>query len=366
MMISQLTGTDFSAPETQPVAQAAVKQINAQGGLDGHPVNLIVCDDKESPTVNAACARTAVSDKAIAVVEGISISGTGGIPILQAAGIADINTPNLSIQDTSPVSLPLTSELATYAGAGMLLATRGCKKIAIVTNSEPLGQVGGHQITAGAEVDGATQVSFQTAAPTDADFSPIVATAIQSGAQCIGASTTPTQSIALMTAIHQSSKPTIPIGTIEEGFPPALVQKLGSSANNLLVTSPSYLPSDSQASGFVNLVKSFGGGAADESGFAEDAYSGFSALTSIAANVSGDLTSASFLAAANKATGLKVALYPQPLSWATPNPVKEFSRNTNPWVLAYAWDNTAYKLIANGELINTKAAFAKYAASPSS
>jgi ABC-type branched-subunit amino acid transport system substrate-binding protein len=44
------------------------------GGIKGAKLNLIVCDDKDSPNTSASCARTAISDHVAAVIAGISIN----------------------------------------------------------------------------------------------------------------------------------------------------------------------------------------------------------------------------------------------------------------------------------------------------
>ena len=55
-------------PEVGAGAQAAAKAINSQGGINGHPIQIITCDIHDTATGEQACAEKAVSDGATAVV----------------------------------------------------------------------------------------------------------------------------------------------------------------------------------------------------------------------------------------------------------------------------------------------------------
>jgi ABC-type branched-subunit amino acid transport system substrate-binding protein len=363
MMLSQITGADFGSPETVPVAQAFVQKWNANGGLAGHQVTLVTCDDKESPNTNAQCARTAVADHAVAVVEGVSISDTGGFPILQAAGIPDFNSPTVPAQNTDSNSFPVTGgDAADYGGVGLLLAGKGCSKIAVIADSSAPAQAAGHQEAAGVTSQGGKLTFFQTVSSSTADYTSVVDAALGSGANCLGLTTAPTESVKALTALHQSTNPNILTGTLEAGFPPVLASQLGALAKGLIVSSGYYLPSDSQASDFNSLVSGTSVGAKGESGFAENVYAGFETLQAIGKTMSGSVTAATVLAAANKASDLTVSLLPKPLSYTTPNPVSGYERLTNMWILGYEWSGTTYApLQGSAGLVNAQPALEAYA-----
>lgn len=56
-------------PEEGAGFTAAVKAINAKGGINGHPINGVVCDDQLNSTAAANCANNAVSSGSAAVIE---------------------------------------------------------------------------------------------------------------------------------------------------------------------------------------------------------------------------------------------------------------------------------------------------------
>ena len=90
MQIATLTGPSNNVPEDAQGGKLAVKAINAAGGVKGHPLELVVCDDKFDPNGAAECARKAVAEKVSAVTFLNSGFGDKVIPILAAAGIPSV------------------------------------------------------------------------------------------------------------------------------------------------------------------------------------------------------------------------------------------------------------------------------------
>ncbi|HEY3258769.1 MAG TPA: ABC transporter substrate-binding protein [Pseudonocardiaceae bacterium] len=66
---------------------AAVKAVNAAGGIKGRPLRAKVCADKNNVNTAVQCARNAVSDRAVAVVGSFGQYGSQYLPILEAPGI---------------------------------------------------------------------------------------------------------------------------------------------------------------------------------------------------------------------------------------------------------------------------------------
>jgi branched-chain amino acid transport system substrate-binding protein len=85
--ISNLTGIASSTfTDGAGGAQAIIDQQNAAGGIDGHPLKLIVKDDTSSLTLDATDAQELVSDGATVVIDYSAFAFTGA-PFLQKAGI---------------------------------------------------------------------------------------------------------------------------------------------------------------------------------------------------------------------------------------------------------------------------------------
>lgn len=74
---------------TQPApgAKAAVDQINANGGVNGHPISLKACKVDQTPEKNISCANSFVQDGVVAVVDGFDTGSGAVLPILHSAKI---------------------------------------------------------------------------------------------------------------------------------------------------------------------------------------------------------------------------------------------------------------------------------------
>jgi ABC-type branched-subunit amino acid transport system substrate-binding protein len=120
-------------PEVQAAAQAAALAINKAGGLKGHQVKDIFCNDQFTSQGAAACAREAVSDHVLAVVGSFSVYDDNINPILQHAGIPNIgNTPVQTTDFDSPISFPIQSgAINDYQGDIFAMAQAGISKIGV-------------------------------------------------------------------------------------------------------------------------------------------------------------------------------------------------------------------------------------------
>jgi branched-chain amino acid transport system substrate-binding protein len=92
-------------------AKAAVAAFNKRGGVGGHCLKLLACDDGADPNQAADCARKMVDSKVVATINDTTSFGNQGvIDILTAAGI-----PRFEV---SPGTEDLTAPLSYAIGAG--------------------------------------------------------------------------------------------------------------------------------------------------------------------------------------------------------------------------------------------------------
>ena len=122
----------FSQPETFTGAQARVDAINAAGGINGHPVELIGCDSNLDPNQEKACIDQAISEKVSAIVSSsifftpLTTLEAAKIPFIGAQGI----TPD---QLSSSMSYPFSGVVGWFKGEVAIAVKNGAKKITIVT-----------------------------------------------------------------------------------------------------------------------------------------------------------------------------------------------------------------------------------------
>jgi branched-chain amino acid transport system substrate-binding protein len=104
-MLNNETGAASAFPELSLADEAGIELINTElGGVDGHPIEFVVCDVKFSPEGSESCAQLAVNDDAVAVLGGIDIFGTG-IPILTDNGVPFVGGIPVAFEAArSPVS----------------------------------------------------------------------------------------------------------------------------------------------------------------------------------------------------------------------------------------------------------------------
>jgi len=129
-----LTGAGLNEPLWLAGAQAAAAGVNLRGGINGHPVRLVECDDGNTADKATACAREFVSDHAIAIAGGVTLFGDLVTPILQKAGIPVIGSlPIEPVEYNSPDEFLLdTSGEGTVGGGLVALHATGAKSVFIV------------------------------------------------------------------------------------------------------------------------------------------------------------------------------------------------------------------------------------------
>ncbi|MEU9995903.1 ABC transporter substrate-binding protein [Streptomyces sp. NPDC050848] len=120
-------------PGMPAMAQAFARWVNASGGIDGHELKILTCNEQNTSSGAAACARRAVREKAVAVVGSYSQNGRAFMAPLEAAEIPYIGGYGVSEDEfTSPLSYPVNGGLASLmAGHGMQLA-ESCDKVSLV------------------------------------------------------------------------------------------------------------------------------------------------------------------------------------------------------------------------------------------
>jgi ABC-type branched-subunit amino acid transport system substrate-binding protein len=142
MMITA-TGPGNPGYDAIPGAQAAVADVNAAGGVRGHPVKLTVCDTHGNQNQAAACAQQALSTSSILATVGDD-DYSGGSPI---AGVLGDQMAAIAHKQYTPPDYSGKGVFATDCGgigisAGMAewLAKDGSKNMAALVFDNQGGQ----------------------------------------------------------------------------------------------------------------------------------------------------------------------------------------------------------------------------------
>lgn len=156
------------------IAEGAVVDINNGGGINGHELELITCNEGADPNKAADCARQAVDEGVAAMVGGFTANGDAIMPILEEAGIPWFAPPGISSAElSSEDSYPITSGVLGLAGLGRMAAEDGCEKVASVNYDLPsAGQIS-QLVDIGLASGGGTASDLIKVPPTTTDFSTI-------------------------------------------------------------------------------------------------------------------------------------------------------------------------------------------------
>lgn len=167
-------GTDATnMPGMPAMAKAYAAYVNSRGGIDGHKLNVLTCNEKNNPAGAAGCAHTAVVKHVAAVVGSYSQYGEQFMAPLEAADIPFIGGYGISQQEfTSYLSYPVNGGEATLlAGNGQQLAGT-CDTTALVRPDTAAGDDDVSLLDTGLATGGHTDKATDVRAPEDAtDYS---------------------------------------------------------------------------------------------------------------------------------------------------------------------------------------------------
>lgn len=126
----------YNSQDSVAVAKAAIRGVNERGGIDGRPLELVYCNDKNDPNTAAACAREMVTENVVAMVRSIAIAGGDQVSaILGEAGIPDVGRAALAPAEFSASNAYLLdgSVLSAYAGVLQYFADNGGESVFLTT-----------------------------------------------------------------------------------------------------------------------------------------------------------------------------------------------------------------------------------------
>jgi branched-chain amino acid transport system substrate-binding protein len=303
-IIAVLSNPEFSDPEAATAAEAYVKQANASGGINGHPIDLQVCDSDLNPNKETACFQQAVTDHDVAVVGSFLLFGTG-MKLLQQAGIPFIGGNGTTLAEyTSSISFPADSgEIGWYYGQVAMLRKAGATKAAMLYCDTAACELSVHYAQTYWSATGGGTIKSVVAPLADADFSAQAASAASGGTNGVMLSSA-TQEIPKMITDLRQADFTGPIALIDSFVNSSTVSAMGSYANGLLVSGlldPITETSNPGVTAFVNAMNSVDP-SAPKDGEAEHSWNGFDLFGQVARTITGNITATSLLNALEHVT----------------------------------------------------------------
>jgi branched-chain amino acid transport system substrate-binding protein len=112
-------------------ANLAAEYINDQGGINGRPVEVIVCDEQFDPAIAATCARDAVAEGVVSVVGSFTYFAESIVPVIAESDITWFGAccPISPSELTSPHSFNIGNQPMYAVGEVKRAVEDGCEAI---------------------------------------------------------------------------------------------------------------------------------------------------------------------------------------------------------------------------------------------
>lgn len=234
-----LSNPMLSSPMYKSGMQAAVKVVNAAGGVKGRDLVLEFCDSDLDPNKESSCARELVSKGVVAAVGPEVVADQAGVPykIFASSGIPVFGGNGLSPAELSDSnSYPMASGApGWFYGAAKALQLAGSGSVAIYADAGPSGQFAGKLAADGLKALGIKDAGTTFAdAKADPTFASSAAKVVASGAKgvLIASTAVPIMVKALGDAGFRGE-----IATFSGALTGVSIETMGDSGNGILVSS---------------------------------------------------------------------------------------------------------------------------------
>ncbi|HSZ99785.1 MAG TPA: ABC transporter substrate-binding protein [Streptosporangiaceae bacterium] len=224
--ITSLSGPYASTLDVSlKAAQARVDLQNAQGGVNGHKIQLIAADDGGSPTTALTAAQELVESKGVLAVAPVSYVTSAMANYLHSAGVAVVGAnidgpewgtqPNTNMFGTMGYMSPDYPANTTIA---LLFKKMGATNVACVGNNNPSGASACEGLKTAAKAVGVnlvyTNVSLSL---TSTDFTSLALALKNSHATGMMLNLASSQALPLMVSLYQAGVK-IPAEILAEGY----------------------------------------------------------------------------------------------------------------------------------------------------
>jgi ABC-type branched-subunit amino acid transport system substrate-binding protein len=332
--------------------QAALQ--NAKGGINGHKIDVIGCDDQSDPNVGAQCAQQAVRDHVAALLGVFTLVSANIWPIVNAAGIPEIGLVQYGAGDmTSPNAWPLTAPapVANGSAMGYLAKVKGCKAVADVqANAGPNSDLPVALDKEATAAAGGTYVGpFLLPVTQGLADAPSIARSIVSKANCAEVSDGQ-NGIILMKSILQQD-PNFKLAANELALPGDWPTQLGQQAG-ALNTIGGLAPDTSKAPGIASYLAQMKAQAPGDqlSDFSKLAWASWYAFAQVASTIKGPITAQSVTAALGKASSVSTEGITAPVDFTKATQIKAITRIFTTQFFVLGADNGS--VVQSGGLIN--------------
>jgi branched-chain amino acid transport system substrate-binding protein len=335
--------------------RASVRAVNARGGIDGRPLELVYCNEQNDAAAAEQCARDAVKKKVVAVVGYSSPRGAAAIhAILDPASIPVLaGGPVTETDFTSPLAYNVDGGVVSaFPACGTALADAGSKVQGIVRTDvdsaaslEPL-------IGAGIAGAGAKNSGVIIKVPANAaDFSGFVRTLDDAGVTGVTSAIAEPLLVQLLQTANQLGVD-LKVCTSQDAIKPNTLKDLGEAAGNLYTAGLPPAVKDSPAPGVDTYFKELkaetdaGGknaGADEISANDLRGWEGPRMIERVASTIKGDVTGETLVAALNQQTAYDADMFGT-IDFTKPGALQPSLRNYSAYLAKWSVKDGNYVL----------------------
>jgi ABC-type branched-subunit amino acid transport system substrate-binding protein len=306
-----------ATPEVPEGAIAAAEALNAAGGIDGSPVEILQCDLANDPNQARACGEQAVSEGVVAAVGPVSANAGEYFPVLEAAQIPVVgNVPAAAADFTSAASYPLYGGIVSASAglADVLVSQGGATTISLarieLAAAAAIGIFANQSLARGGMAVN-KDVSIPVGAP---DMAPYVASVLEGGTNGVLVGLTGQDATNFIVQLRQTN-PDIPISATTTEFA-AVVEALGDLSDGIYVTGFFHNETTNPEAWETYVAAMEAAGFDELSGFRTNSYSAVQVVAEVLAGLP-ERTAAALYGALPTVQGVEVDLLP-PVQFTEP------------------------------------------------
>jgi branched-chain amino acid transport system substrate-binding protein len=320
-----------SLPFFHTPAVAAVDEINAAGGINGHKLSLTLCNDQYDANVALRCGQKVVQDSGyVAMVGNLTGFGPQVNPLFEKVKLANIGADVITPSDAEvSTSFLIDPGLVGYAAMPVVAKNQlNASKIATIHIDNASAPTNQDFFKNGAKLAGVSIVK-NIIVPLDAtDYTQYVAQITDSGAQAIVSSMAPAANLALWKALKSAHSP-LKVVMSDSSVSQQLVDQSDGAAEGFYTTGAIPAPDSSNPYGqaFLKAMKKYQPKETVYSTGGLRAYEAVHLFADVAKTIKGKITRQSVYEAFSKVNGMKFA-WLNSLSFTAKGPFSQYPRVT--------------------------------------
>jgi branched-chain amino acid transport system substrate-binding protein len=315
--------------QTQNGAQAAVDGINARGGINGRPLEIVFCNGRLDQGEAANCATSAVDSDAVAVVASVEPLGGVVVPILEEADMPYVSAaPVADVDSTSLISFPTNVGQFLHATGPAFFSENFDAKSVVLLQSEVPGREVRQALNEAQAAKLGMKILKTVVIPANtADASPYLADAVADDPDALVTAVTAGDAVKVFQAVASQGIDTPMVGGAA-AWTPDIIAAGGAGAEGAFVNA--HYPNPHGDLPGLQQYRDDMAEFAPDADLGDDSVRGWTGVmvfAAAAAAVEGDVTRESILDVLNSPDGLSDVLwYGDKLNWSKPGPFPDYPR----------------------------------------